>query len=85
MTNKQLLKRLHYIQNKFLDIKGYSFHLHLNNKFEWQPTLDIFIHGYDCEVLYHNNFNIEYKNINTELQELKDFTDDLFNNQKTRN
>lgn len=78
MTNKQLLKRIHYLQNKFIDIKGYSFHLNMNNKFEWQPSFDIFIHDSSCAIIFHTDLNIKNENLNDKLKELKDLVDELY-------
>ena len=73
---------LFFFLNKMLDVKGYSFYLNTTNKFEWDPTHDIFIHDSACYIIYHESFNIDNDNLDNKLKVLKDFVDGLLNNQK---
>ena len=87
MTDKQLLKRLQYQQNRLLDIKGYSFYLSYGDGLSINRYFSVYIHnGYkNHDIIYHNTFEIENLALNKKLSELKDFIDGLLNNQKTRN
>ena len=87
MTNKQLLKRLQYQQNRLLDVKGYSFYLSHSDALTIDRYFTIYIHDANkCHtIIYREYFSIEDSSLNKKLSELKDFIDGLLNNQKTRN
>lgn len=87
MTEKQLLKRLQYQQNRLLDIKGYSFYLSCSDAFTINRYFTIYIHdaNKDHNVIYSDCFGIEDTLLGIKLSKLKDFIDGLLNNQKTRN
>lgn len=87
MTDKQLLKRLQYQQNRLLDIKGYSFYLSCSDDISIDRYFSIYIHDYfkNHNIIYHENFNKTDALLGIKLSKLKDFIDDLLNNQKTRN
>ena len=87
MTDKQLLKRLQYQQNKLLDIKGYSFYLSLSDGIDINRYFTIYIHdiSQNHKIIYHQNFGKTDALLGIKLSKLKDFIDDLLNNQKPRN
>ena len=86
MTDKQLLKRLQYQQNRLLDIKGYSFYLSLSDGISINRYFNIYIHDVNNNhhIIYNDTFEIKDSSLNTKLNKLKDFIDGLFNNEKTR-
>ena len=81
MTEKQLLKRLQYQQNRLLDIKGYSFYLACHVLIITRYFI-VFIHdaNKNHNVIYKDHFTIKDLSLNKKLSELKDFVDGLFNN-----
>ena len=87
MTNKQLLKRLQYQQNRLLDIKGYSFYLSLSDGISINRYFNIYIHDINKNhnIIYNDVFEIKDFSLSLKLSRLKDFVDELLNNQKTRN
>lgn len=87
MTEKQLLKRLQYQQNRLLDTKGYSFYLSCSDSLAINRYFSIYIHNgiENHDIIYNNTFEIKDPLLNKKLSELKDFIDGLLNNQKTRN
>ena len=82
MTEKQLLKRLQYQQNRLLDIKGYSFYLSYSDALTINRYFNIYIHdankGHD--IIYTDCFSIEDTSLSNKLSKLKDFIDGLLNN-----
>lgn len=87
MTDKQLLKRLQYQQNRLLDIKGYSFYLSYSDALTISRYFNIYIHdgNKNHNIIYKDYFSIEDLSLNKKLSVLKDFIDGLLNNEKTRN
>lgn len=87
MTNKQLLKRLQYQQNRLLDIKGYSFYLSYNYSIDIDKYFTIYIHDFskNHDIIYHENLSKTDALLGIKLSKLKDFIDGLLNNEKTRN
>ena len=87
MTNKQLLKRLQYQQNRLLDIKSYSFYLEYSDALTIDRYFAVFIHdaNKNHKVIYHDYFDIKDVLLGIKLSKLKDFIDGLLNNEKTRN
>lgn len=78
MTNKQLYKRLTFIQNKFVDIENYSFYLAYHGIVSKYFT--IYIHrAPDHEIIYHISIGIGDKDLYEKLQNLKNFVDELLN------
>lgn len=86
MTNKQLLKRLQYQQNRLLDLKGYSFYVSSSNE-DIGIYFNIWIHDCDKnhEIVFTNSFNIKDSSLTIKLIKLRDFIDGLLNNEKTGN
>ena len=87
MTNKQLLKRLQYQQNRLLDINGYSFYLSCSDVLTINRYFSIYIYdgNKNRDVIYNDTFSIEDTSLSTKLSKLKDFIDELLNEEKTRN
>ena len=87
MTNKQLLKKLQYQQNRLLNVKGYSFYLSYSNGIDINRSFTIYIHdgNKNQDIIYKNHFSIEDTSLNNKLSELKDFIDDLLNKESIRN
>ena len=87
MTNKQLLKRLQYQQNTLLDVKGYTFYLSYSDALTIDRYFNIYIHdgNKNHNIIYKDYFSTEDLSLNKKLSGLKDFIDDLLNNEKTRN
>ena len=52
MTEKQLLKRLQYQQNKLLDVKGYSFYLSYSDALSINRYFNIYIGKYTTKYKY---------------------------------
>ena len=79
MTNKQLYKRLTFIQNKFIDSKTnynvlLSYHTGLTSYFS--------VHIYnvmDNTTIYRNIFISNDPTLNEDLKQLKEITDELLN------
>lgn len=87
MTNKQLLKRLQYQQNKLLNIKDYSFDVESNNSKDLGIYFYVYIHDgrKDQKIIFNDSFSITDELLNFKLCRLKDCIDGLLNNQTTRN
>ena len=87
MTEKQLLKRLQYQQNRLLDIKGYSFYLSYSDALTINRYFNIYVHdaNKNHNIIYKDCFGIEDALLGIKLSKLKDFIDGLLNDQKTRN
>lgn len=83
MTNKQLLKRLQYQQNRLFDLPNYSFYLAINNSIELGIYFSVWIHdgNKNQEIIFTNNFNIKDKLLDNKLNRLKNIIDDLLNKQ----
>ena len=78
MTNKQLYKRLTFIQNKFVDISNYSFYLAYHGIISKYFT--VYIHcAPNHDIIYHNSISINHKDLHEKLQNLKNFVDELLN------
>lgn len=82
MTDKQLLKRLQYQQNRLLDIKGYSFYLSLSDSININRYFSIYIHDVNNNhhIIYNDTFGIKDSLLTIKLSKLKDFIDGLLNN-----
>lgn len=85
MTNKQLFKILSSQQNRFINVYGYSFHLSYYNQTKDTEFYSISIHDKYEGIIYKDYFGINDTSLNIKLNKLKDFIDDLFNKEKTRN
>ena len=87
MTDKQLLKRLQYQQNRLLDMSGYSFYLSLSDGISINRYFNIYIHdaNNNYDIIYKDTFKIKDSSLNIKLSKLKDFIDGLLNYEKTRN
>ena len=85
MTEKQILKRLQYIQNKFIGVEGYSIYLSYSYKIGSFSYFDIFIHEDGGNIIYHDTYFKTHTDTNNKLKKLKDFADDLLNNKDVRN
>lgn len=79
MTNKQLYKRLTFIQNKFIDSKTdynvvLSYHASINSYFS------VYIYNVmDNTTMYRGIFISEDFKLNENLKQLKEVTDELLN------
>ena len=73
MTDKQLLKRLQYQQNRLLDIKGYSFYLSYSDGVNINRYFNIYIHDVNKnhEIIYKDSFGIEDALLGIKLSKLK--------------
>lgn len=82
MTDKQLLKRLQYQQNRLLDIKGYSFYLSYSDALTINRYFNIYVHdaNNNHRIIYKDTFEIKDSSLNIKLSKLKDFIDGLLNN-----
>lgn len=82
MTDKQLLKRLQYQQNRLLDMSGYSFYLACSDKLTIDRYFTIYIHdgNKNHEIIYKDIFETEDSSLSIKLSKLKDFIDGLLNN-----
>ena len=82
MTDKQLLKRLQYQQNRLLNIKNYSFYLSSNNHKYIGVYFNIWIHdgNKNQEIVFTNTFDVRDASLTIKLIKLRDFIDDLLNN-----
>ena len=87
MTDKQLLKRLQYQQNRLLDISGYSFYLSYSDALTIDRYFNIYIHdgNKSHNIIYKDYFSTKDLLLNKKLSGLKDFIDGLLNNEKTGN
>lgn len=76
MTNKQLYKRLTFIQNKFVDIENYDCHLaYFGIKLKF---FAIYIHrAPNNNIIYHTRIAVDDKDLYEKLQNLKTFVDEL--------
>lgn len=81
MTDKQLLKRLQYQQNRLLDVKGYSFYVSSSNE-DIGMHFNVWIH--DCnkcyKIVFTDCFDIKDSSLTIKLIKLRDFVDGLLNN-----
>lgn len=79
MTNKQLYKRLTFIQNKFIDSKTdynvvLSYHASISSYFSVYIYNDM-----DNTIIYRNVFISNDPKLNEDLKQLKEVTDELLN------
>lgn len=79
MTVKQLYKRLSFIQNKFISAKLGSFDLTYFNSKHDMEFFSIYIHSGSNEIIFHDYYALDYKDLNDRLQKLKKFVDELLN------
>lgn len=81
MTNKQLLKRLQYQQNRLFDLPNYSFYLAINNSIELGIYFNVWIHdgNKNQEIIFTNSFDIKDKLLDNKLNRLKNIIDELLN------
>lgn len=81
MTNKQLLKRLQYQQNRLFDLPNYSFYLSINNSIDIGIYFNVWLHdgNKNQEIIFTNSFDIKDKLLDNKLNRLKNIIDDLFN------
>lgn len=78
MTNKQLYKRLCFIQNKFVDTSNYSFYLAYHGIISKYFT--IYIHSApNHDIIYHTTICSNHADLNKKLQNLKTFVDEIIN------
>lgn len=86
MTNKQLLKRLQYQQNKIINVEGYSFYISQTN---FKAGIYFNARISDCNdnyiVIFHELFYVEDALLGIKLEKLKDIVNDLLNNKTIRN
>ena len=78
MTNKQLYKRLTFIQNKFIDISNYTIYLAYHGIISKYFTIYIH-HSPDNSIIYHSRIKLDDIDLNEKLQNLKNFVDELLN------
>lgn len=79
MTNKQLYKRLTFIQNKFIDSKtDYNITLTCCTGLTYYFNFHIY-NIMDNTTIYRNNFSVECPELNEDLKQLKEVTDELLN------
>lgn len=81
MTNKQLLKRLQYQQNRLFDLPNYSFYLAINNSIDLGIYFNVWLHdgNKNQEIIFSNSFDIKDKLLDNKLNRLKNVIDDLLN------
>lgn len=79
MTNKQLYKRLSFIQNKFIDSKtNYNVVLTYHTRLTFYFSVNIY-NIMDNTTIYRNIFISNDSALNEDLKQLKEVTDELLN------